>query len=130
MNRISLQLVLGLLLCITTSYATITREGARDFVLNQIVTDRIGNVNVLLSDELIAANTNVSGMGHTVLTPYSSNWVAFIDEAPAFGGRMRVHMYLLILNPVNIKYIWINILLGMLMVLIVFPLLTLIQIRI
>jgi hypothetical protein len=45
MNRISLQLAVGLLLCITTSYATITREGARDFVLNQIVTDRIGNVN-------------------------------------------------------------------------------------
>ncbi len=85
MNRISIQLVLGLLICITTSYATITREGARDFVLTQIVNDRIGNVNVLLSDELIAANTNVSGMGHTILTPYSSNWVAFIDEAPAFG---------------------------------------------
>lgn len=85
MKRKPIQLVLGLLICITTSYATITREGARDFVLTQIVTDRIGNVNVLLSDELIAVNTNVSGMGHTVLTPYSSNWVAFIDEAPAFG---------------------------------------------
>ena len=85
MKRKPIQLVLGLLICITTSYATITREVARDFVLSQIVTDRIGNVNVLLSDELIAVNTNVSGMGHTVLTPYSSNWVAFIDEAPAFG---------------------------------------------
>lgn len=54
-------------------------------MLTQIVNDRIGNVNVLLSDELIAVNTNVSGMGHTTVTPYSSNWVAFIDEAPAFG---------------------------------------------
>ena len=36
-------------------------------------------------------------MGHTVLTPYSSNWVVFIDEAlPWVDGC--VHMYLLILN--------------------------------
>ena len=38
MKRKPIQLVLGLLICITTSYATITREVARDFVLSQIKT--------------------------------------------------------------------------------------------
>jgi hypothetical protein len=66
-------------------FAVLSKNDAENLLLSSIVHDRIGQVDVYLYDELMPLNENVACAGYTVLTPYNSNWVAFIDEAPGFG---------------------------------------------
>lgn len=71
--------------CIASIFGTFTRTDAEVLLLTNIISDRIGTVDLYLSNDEILAGYNVAGMGHTILTPYEKNWVAFIDEAPALG---------------------------------------------
>lgn len=81
-----LMFAMVLLFCIIASnYGTFKRNDAEGLLLTNIISDRIGTVDLYLSNDLIVAGCNVAGMGHTILTPYEKNWVAFIDEAPALG---------------------------------------------
>jgi hypothetical protein len=63
--------------------AQITRQQAEDLVLNQILADDIGSVDVYV---LGTAKTNqgplILGNGDTLELPYSSNWVFFVDDLP------------------------------------------------
>ncbi|MCB5253011.1 MAG: hypothetical protein RBR69_09665 [Candidatus Cloacimonadaceae bacterium] len=74
-----------LLISTTLCFADLSRNDAENLLLTNIVSDRIGQVDVYFFNELLPYNENVACTGYSVMTPYDSNWVAFIDEAPAFG---------------------------------------------
>lgn len=77
--------VMCLLISTSLCYAVLSRNDVENLLLSSIVSDRIGQVDVYLYDELIPLNENVACAGFSILSPYNSNWVAFIDEAPGFG---------------------------------------------
>lgn len=85
MNKKLSLFVMFLLISTSLCFAVLSKNDAENLLLSSIVHDRIGQVDVYLYDELMPLNENVACTGFTVLTPYNSNWVAFIDEAPAFG---------------------------------------------
>lgn len=85
MNKKLSSFVMFLLISTSLCFAVLSRNDAENLLLSSIVHDRIGQVDVYLYDELMPLNENVACAGYSVLTPYNSNWVAFIDEAPAFG---------------------------------------------
>ncbi|MDY0152256.1 MAG: hypothetical protein RBS43_08305, partial [Candidatus Cloacimonas sp.] len=85
MNKKLALFVMFLLISTSLCFAVLSKNDAENILLSSIVHDRIGQVDVYLYDELMPLNENVACAGYTVLTPFNSNWVAFIDEAPAFN---------------------------------------------
>jgi hypothetical protein len=69
----------------TLCFGVVSKNDAKNLLLTNIVADRIGQVDVYFFNELLPYNENVACPGFSILTPYNSNWVAFIDEAPGFG---------------------------------------------
>lgn len=61
--------------------AEITRSDAEDLVLNQILADEIGSIDVYVSNEVINSPDVLQLWNdESISCPYTSNWVFFVDD--------------------------------------------------
>ena len=76
------RVVLIVLLLIACNFvnAIISQEEARNMVLEQILIDEIGNVDVYEFTSIITTDTLFLYNDKTIENPYSSNWVYFVDD--------------------------------------------------
>lgn len=81
-KMLSRRVILIILLLITCNFvdAIISQEEARNMVLEQILIDEIGNVDVYEFASIITTDTLFLYNDKTIENPYSSNWVYFIDD--------------------------------------------------
>jgi hypothetical protein len=64
--------------------AEITKNEAEDLVLNQILADDIGKVEIYVSNNIISSQEILYlGNEKTLICPYISNWVFFVDDMVA-----------------------------------------------
>ena len=74
-------IVIVLFVLSVSIYADITKEDAEDLVLNQILTDEIGNIDVYLSNDVINSPDVLQLWNDEFIScPYNSNWVFFVDD--------------------------------------------------
>jgi len=64
---------------IGTANADITKEEAKNFVLNQVLEDEIGKVDVFVSNNVITSG-ELQLFNKTLSCPYVSSWVFFVDD--------------------------------------------------
>lgn len=63
--------------------AELTRNDAEDLVLNQILVDDIGKVDVYIANNVISAQEGLTLWNDEIITcPYYSNWTFFVDDIP------------------------------------------------
>ncbi|MCK5050194.1 MAG: T9SS type A sorting domain-containing protein [Candidatus Cloacimonetes bacterium] len=79
---LSRRVVLIVFLLITCNFvnAIISQEEARNLVLDQILVDEIGNVDVYEFASVITTDTLFLCNDKTIENPYSSNWIYFVDD--------------------------------------------------
>ena len=63
-----------------TANADITKEEAKNFVLNQVLEDEVGKVDVYVSNNIISSQDGLQLLDKTLSCPYASSWVFFIDD--------------------------------------------------
>lgn len=77
-------ILMVLFLCLTlpliAQEVQITKNEAVNLVLNEILADKIGKVDVFISKNPVSSNKDFQLHRKTLRCPYSSNWVIFIDD--------------------------------------------------
>jgi len=75
-------IVLAILIFAETANA-ITKKDAKNLVLNRIIAEDVGKVDVYLWKNMVSSTNSVRLMNKTLSCPYASNWVFFVDDMPA-----------------------------------------------
>jgi hypothetical protein len=68
---------------ITGLQAQYSREDAIHLILNQILTNDIGQINVYCSKDLLSVDDGLLTFDrNTIQFPFQTNWVFFVDDYP------------------------------------------------
>ncbi|MBC8527222.1 MAG: caspase family protein [Candidatus Cloacimonetes bacterium] len=79
------------------SYADVSKEQARDLVLNQIIGEKnIKNVNVYQETDIIFDSLYVIDICNSIDVPYTNCWLFFVDDIPTAGWEH------------NCRYVFVN----------------------
>ncbi|MDA3885883.1 MAG: T9SS type A sorting domain-containing protein [Candidatus Delongbacteria bacterium] len=79
LEKIKVVLVILLASMLTSLYAGITKEQAKDLVLTQILADKIGKVDVF-SLKTVKNGSSIAILDRELNCTYNSNWVFFVDD--------------------------------------------------
>jgi len=79
-----LVLLVALFVIYVSMYAEITRNDAVDLVLNQIISEDVGKVNVYIKNNPVSSDIGLNlHKGRHIDTSYNSSWIFFVDDNPA-----------------------------------------------